>query len=108
MRFLAILLLAPWLIILGWAYCSYPKSLPRNPARRAFDVAVLLLAVVASVALASLGFDHVALPQAGQYGVPSGSIWQQVLPVLIAYGVFLAALSLGLWLRHLVWGRRRR
>lgn len=107
MRYLAILLLTPWLMILAWAYWSYPKSLPRRTARRLFDVAVVLLAVVASVVSVSLGFDHVRLPQAGQFGVPSGSIWQQVLGVLIAYGVFVAVLLLGLWLRQLAWGRRR-
>lgn len=108
MRYLAILLLTPWLMILAWAYWSYPKSLPLGTARRLFDVAVVLLALVASVVSVSLGFDRVTLPQPGQFGLPSGSIWQQVLSVLIAYGVFVGVLVLGLWLRQLAWGRRRR
>ena len=30
LRYLALLLLAPWLLVLAWAYFAYPKSLPRT------------------------------------------------------------------------------
>lgn len=108
MRYLAFLLLAPWLIILAWAYWNYPRSLPRHGLRRLFDAVVVLLALVVAAEMGLLVFDRVVLPRAGPYGVPSGSIWQQVLPVLVAYGVFVVVLALGLWLRHLSWGRPRR
>ena len=49
LRYLALLLLAPWLLILGWAYFTYPKSLPRTAVRRVFDWVALLLAVIVAV-----------------------------------------------------------
>lgn len=107
MRYLAILLLAPWLLILGWAYWAYPKSLPRTAARRVFDLAALLLAAVAAVWCAVLGFEAAVVPQDNEFGRVSGAIWQQVLPALNGYGVFLAVLALAMLLRHLIWRRPR-
>lgn len=107
MRYLAILLLAPWLLILCWAYWAYPKSLPRTSGRRVFDFAVLLLAAITAVQGALLGFDMVELPPADQFGRASGGIWQQVLPALYGYGAFAAVLLLAMLLRHICWGRRR-
>ena len=60
MRYLALMLLAPPLLILCWGYWAYPKSLPRSAGRRTFDVAALLLALVTAVQCALLGFDHAA------------------------------------------------
>lgn len=107
MRYLAILLLAPWLLILCWAYWAYPKSLPRTSGRRVFDFAVLLLAAITAVQGALLGFDMVELPPADQFSRASGGIWQQVLPALYGYGAFAAVLLLAMLLRHICWGRRR-
>lgn len=107
MRYLALLLLAPWLLILGWAYFAYPKSLPRTAARRLFDTLALLLAAGAAMGAAARGFDVATLPAVGQFGRASGAIWQQVLPALYGYGAFAAVLLLAMLLRHLVWGRRR-
>ncbi len=107
MRYLAILLLAPWLLILCWAYWAYPKSLPRTSGRRIFDVVALLLAVIAAVLFASIGFDMVKLPTTDEFGRASGGIWRQVLPALYGYGAFAAVLVLALLLRHMRWGRRR-
>ncbi|MGH8157661.1 MAG: hypothetical protein ACREPQ_06040 [Rhodanobacter sp.] len=107
MRYLAILLLAPWLLILCWAYWAYPKSLPRPSGRRIFDFVALLLAVIAAVQCALLGFDLVELPVADQFGRASGGIWQQVLPALYGYGAFAAVLVLAMFVRHACWGRRR-
>ena len=106
MRYLALLLLAPWLMVLGWAYFAYPKSLPRTLGRRLFDLAMLGLAAAAAVVAAVTGFDTVRLPQAGPFGRASGAIWQQVLPALYGYGAFAGMLLLALLLRHLCWGRR--
>lgn len=106
MRYLALLLLAPWLLILGWAYASYPKSLPRTTARRLFDALVLLLAFSAAVAAGLAGFDAVPLPAPDEAGLrASGAIWQQVLPALCGYGAFAAVLALALPLRARLWRR---
>jgi hypothetical protein len=106
MRFLALMLLAPWLAVLGWAYWQYPKSLLSNTTRRAFDVLALLAAVVASVQAALVSYDAVVLPAADQFGPKSGAIWQQVVPALWGYGVFLAVLVVALGVRQVVWKRR--
>ncbi|HEX7814338.1 hypothetical protein [Dyella sp.] len=106
MRYLAILLLAPWLLILGWLYWAYPKSLPRTGARRGFDGLILLLAAGAAVGSALLGFDGVQVPQVGQFGPQSGAIWRQVLPALYGYGACVGVLVLGAVLRLALWRRR--
>lgn len=106
MRYLAILLLAPWLLILGWAYWAYPKSLPRTRTRRSFDLAALLLAAFAAVECASTAFDTASVPAVGQYGPASGAIWQQVLPALYGYGACVVVLVLAMIVRHLLWRHR--
>lgn len=106
MRFLAILLLAPWLLILCWAYWAYPKSLPRTTIRRMFDAAVLLLAVIATIYGAAIGFDRVVPPTVDGFGRASGAIWQQVSPALYGYGAFAAVLLLAMLLRYVIWRRR--
>jgi len=103
MRYLAILLLAPWLLILGWAYWAYPKSLPRTRARRGFDVAALLLAALAAIQCSNAAYDTAAVPTVGQYGPSSGAIWQQVLPALYGYGACVVVLVLAMIVRYLVW-----
>lgn len=107
MRYLALLLLAPWLIVLGWAYWAYPKSLLKNATRRGFDVLALLAAVVASVQAALVAYDAVELPAADEFGPKSGAIWQQVVPALYGYGAFVAVLAVALIVRQLVWKRRK-
>ena len=105
MRYLAILLLAPWLLILAWAYWAYPKSLPRTKGRRAFDLIALMLAAVAAAQAAVMGYEAVVVPSAGEYGPSSGAIWQQVLPALYGYGACVVVLVVALGVRALVWGR---
>lgn len=101
MEYLGLILLGPWLLILAWAYWSYPKSLPRTTGRRLFDAFMLIVAMVAVFALTRYGFmtaaDH-ARP--GHIGV-----WRMVAPVLYAYGGFSLVLFLGLCLRQMCWGR---
>jgi hypothetical protein len=106
MRYLAILLLAPWLLILCWGYWAYPKSLPRTSARRIFDFTMLLLAAITAVQSAVIAFDRAELPTVDGFGRASGAIWQQVLPALYGYGAFTAVLLLAMLLRHLLWQRR--
>lgn len=100
MRYLALMLLGPWLIVLGWAYWSYPKDLPRTRARRAFDTVVLMVATLASVMATVLAYDAVVLPPADEFGPRSGAIWQQVMPALYGYGAFLVVLAVALVLRR--------
>lgn len=107
MRYLAFVLLTPWLLILCWAYWAYPKSLPRTRVRRAFDGATVLIAMVAAAQAAVLGFNTAVQPKIGPFGRVSGGIWQQVLPALYGYGALLAVLVLAMALRWLLWGRRR-
>ena len=107
MRYLAFVLLTPWLLILCWAYWAYPKSLPRTRVRRAFDAAAVLIALVGAAEAAVLGFDTALQPAIGPFGRSSGGIWQQVLPALCGYGALLAVLAMALMLRWMVWGRRR-
>lgn len=108
MRFLAIALLGPWLLILCWTYWAYPKSLPRTRVRRGFDLAALLLALVAAVQSAVVAFDTVVQPSVDEFGRASGGIWQQVLPALYGYGAFAAVLLVATVLRHMIWRRRSR
>jgi len=107
MRYLALMLLAPPLLILCWGYWQFPRSLPRSAPRRAFDVLGLLLALFAAVRCALLGFDTVVAPTVDEFGRASGAIWQQVLPALYGYGAFAAVLVLVMVVRQLAWGRRR-
>src|ERR1700754_6212 len=106
MRYLAIMLLAPWLIVLGWAYWAYPKSLLKNMTRRAFDVLALIAATIAAIQSAIVAFDAVVLPEADQFGPKSGAIWQQVGPALYGYGAFVAVLVIALVIRQFVWKKR--
>lgn len=107
MRFLSILLLAPWLLVLCWLYWIWPRSLPRTAGRRTFDLLVLLLAGLATAWAALAGFDSAVLPEPGEFGKVSGSIWQQVLPALWGYGAFAAVIVPAALLRQLFWGSRR-
>lgn len=107
MRYLSILLLAPWLLVLCLLYWIWPRSLPRTAGRRVFDWVALLLAGVATALAALAGFDSATLPEIGEFGRVSGSIWQQVLPALWGYGAFTAVMLPALLLRHALWGRRR-
>lgn len=106
MRYLSILLLAPWLLILAWAYWAYPKSLPRTAGRHAFDAATIALAIIAAVVSAVMAFDAVTVKQVGAFGPESGSIWKQVYPALYGYFAFLAVLLLGLAIRWATWRKR--
>lgn len=107
MRYLAILLLAPWLLILCWIYWAYPKTLPRSRSRRIFDVLALIVMALVTVQSAAIGFDNVSLPETGVLGRASGGIWQQVLPALYGYGAFATVLILAALLRQRIWGRNR-
>ena len=89
---LALVLFAPWFLILSVLYWVYPRQ-PRPPARRRFDGVVLLLAYAGCVAALywSMGFADRSY----------GALWPQILATSLGYGVFLAVL-VAAW-----YGRRR-
>jgi len=83
MSYLALILFAPWFLILGALYWLYPRQ-PRTSARTAFDALVLLIAA---------GGSYYGMLWGYEYAIPvTGAIWKQVLASLVAYGVFLGVL----------------
>ena len=89
--YLALILFAPWFLILGWAYWSFPRAHVAPPHRRAFDAGVLVVALVLSTAamLWSFGLEYGSV----------GSLWPQVIATLAAYHAFLLVLGVGWFLR---------
>ncbi|MEO7071847.1 MAG: hypothetical protein ABI300_02315 [Rhodanobacter sp.] len=106
MRFLSLMLIGPWLLVLAWVYWSWPKSLARTRMRRAFDALALLLAAATAVWMARMGYDGYEAAPVEALGRHSGAIWQHVAPALYAYGGFAAALLLAIGLRQWLWCRR--
>ncbi|HUD40381.1 MAG TPA: hypothetical protein VMR06_00095 [Dokdonella sp.] len=93
---LSFILFLPWFAILGALYWLFPRQ-PRHLKRKLFDLAVLVLSIVLSIAGMRWGYA-IANPA-------SGAIWKQVLAMLVAYGVFLAVLTVAVPLRR--WSMRR-
>ncbi|MGH8030664.1 MAG: hypothetical protein ACREO3_12110 [Arenimonas sp.] len=77
-------------------YWTFPRSHAVSPARRRFDVAVLVAAVAATTGAMLLAYR---MPWAD-----TGSLWPQVIATLAAYHAFLIVLAVGWFLR----GRRYR
>ncbi|MBS0591507.1 MAG: hypothetical protein JSR65_12840 [Proteobacteria bacterium] len=95
---LAFILFLPAFCLVGALYWLYPRA-PRDNMRRLADLAVLALAVIASISAMRWGFRSAS-------GV-GGNLWKQVLATLLAYGCFLAVLGVGALSRSF-WLRRRR
>ena len=90
---LALILFAPWFLILSALYWLYPRQ-PRNAARLRFDAIALLLAFAGC--LASLYWS---------FGIADrsyGHLWPQILATSVGYGVFLAVLAAAFYLRRRV------
>ena len=87
---LSLILFFPWFAILATLFWLFPRQ-PRGAARIGFDLATLLLA---------LGLSFIGM-RWGYLGADpdAGAIWKQVLATLVAYGAFLAVLSLAWPLR---------
>ncbi len=94
---LSFILFLPWFAIIGALYWVFPRR-PRHLRRRLFDLAVLVASVVLSIAGMRWGYV-IADPN-------SGAIWKQVLATLVAYGIFLAVLTVAVPVRHWWWMRR--
>lgn len=99
MRWLAILLFAPWFAILLWAYWTFPRSLARTAGRRLFDALAILVAIAAGIVAMLYGHD-------ANIGV-GGSIWKQVAASTTIYGAFLGALLLAMLVRARIWRHAR-
>jgi hypothetical protein len=93
---LALILFAPWFLILCVLYWLYPRQ-PRHARRRLFDGAALLIALVAFVA--TLHWSH------GYADRQYGAMWPQILATSAGYGVFLAVLVAAIFVRR-AWLRR--
>lgn len=94
---LALILFAPWFVILAALYWLYPRQ-PRDAARRMFDAVALLVAVAAFIA--ALHWAHHVATRA------HGTMWPQILATSVGYGVFLLALAIAVLVRR-AWLRRR-
>lgn len=90
---LAMILFIPWFSILAVLFWMFPRQ-PRGRARKAFDIASLVLA--AAVATAGMHWSvHNAEPGYGH-------MWQQILATMMAYGGFLMVMTCAVLLR-LAW-----
>lgn len=98
MTYLAAILFLPWFLILAALYWVFPRQ-PRHGARRAFDVAALLLSTLAFLFALRWSFDTADLSH--------GGMWPQVLATSVGYGVFLLMLTLAFVARW-AWLRARR
>ena len=98
MPYLALILFLPWFLLLGALFWLFPRQ-PRNPRRKAFDIAALVVAFVMSFVGMQWGY---AL---GLADVGTGAIWKQVLATLVASGAFLFVLPVAVLLRSLFLSR---
>jgi hypothetical protein len=90
-QFVALLLIGPWLGVLGWLYWLYVRRRAANGVSARFDVGVLAIAALATIACAAFGYQA-ALGH-------GGPIWKQVASALGAYAGFNIVVLFGL-LRH--------
>lgn len=96
-RFIALLLIGPWLAVLAWLYWLYVRRSHATPRQARADklivVAAFVMAIVGTLVGWEAAFGH------------AGPIWKQVAAALGAYAGFNLVLGLGL-LRH--WHHRTR
>jgi hypothetical protein len=98
MPYLALILFLPWFLLIGALFWLFPRQ-PRGAARKRFDTVALAVAFVLSFGGMRWGYA-LGLADAG-----TGAIWKQVLATLVAYGAFLAVMSIAVvlrswWLQH--------
>ncbi len=94
---LALILFAPWFLVLSTLFWLFPRQ-PRGPARVRFDLAALVLALLAFIASLHWSFGYADRSH--------GHLWPQVLATSVGYAVFLAVLGAAFWLRPAVLRRR--
>ncbi|MCJ0826741.1 hypothetical protein MQC88_12390 [Luteimonas sp. 50] len=88
---LALILFAPWFLILSVLFWVYPRQ-PRDARRRLFDIAALLLSLLAFIA--TLRWSH------GYADRQHGRMWPQILATSAGYGVYLLALGIAVFVRR--------
>lgn len=93
---LSLILFLPWFAILGTLFWVYPRH-PRTTARTLFDLAALVVSVVAFVFAMHWSMDIADRS--------FGRMWPHVLATSVGYGVFLAVLTLAFFVRR-AWLRR--
>ena len=103
---LAVLLLAPWLLVLCFLYWMFPRSLPRSKTRRLFDVIFIVMSLMAALGAALLAEQGQQPALTDALGHRAGDIWPQVLAALYAYGAFSTVLATGTLLRAWLWRSR--
>lgn len=107
MRYLSVLLLGPWLILLAWAYWVAWKRSRVTWWHKAYDIAVIVVALVAACGCALVAYNDVASQSIGNFGRESGGIWKQVMPALYGYGAFAATMVVGMVVRLVFQIRKR-
>lgn len=90
---LALILFAPWFLILSALFWIYPRQ-PRNARRRLFDIVALVVALLAFIATLRWAHGHADR----QYG----EMWPQILATSAGYGVYLLALAIAVFVRRAV------
>ena len=93
---LALILFAPWFLILSVLYWLYPRQ-PRNAKRRWFDAVALAVALLAFIA--TLHWSHAYADR--QYG----AMWPQILATSAGYGVYLLVLTVAVFIRRAIFRR---
>ena len=91
MSLLGVLLSAPWLAVLGWAYWARTRHHAVTGSRWP-DAAALTLAAIVAVALSLTAFADAAPLY--------GPMWKFIFAALAAYGGFAGALVLALLARR--------
>ncbi len=89
-RFIALLLIGPWLAVLAWLYWLYVRKAHMTPQRARRDVVVIAFAFAAAIVGAAVAWQ-------AAFG-HAGTIWKQVAAALGAYAGFNLVLACGLWL----------
>ena len=88
---LALILFAPWFLILSALFWLFPRQ-PRGAARVRFDIAAILVALLAFIASLHWSFGYADRSH--------GHLWPQILATSVGYGVFLAVLTAAFFLRR--------
>jgi hypothetical protein len=88
---LPLILFLPRFLILGTLFWVYPRQ-PRHAARMMFDISAL--------ALSATGFVTSVQWSLANASSGYGKLWPQILATAVGYGVWLAAMTLALFVRR--------
>lgn len=103
-RFIGLLLIGPWLVVLGFVYWLYVRRRAANGISAGFDAGVLIVAAISTIAFSGWAFTAGAVV-AARPGIDP--VWKQMAAAWAAYPAYFIVLFLGL-ARHWIAGRRRR